>query len=120
MNVPADLSAVSVLFTPCGVPTRNVPTLVPPAQEISFHIFSEVRYRGPAGTVIVLVARPSPAAARPGLNLGNPAGRLPSGARLYALNGDVRWLDHGRIVSVSGDVSLSRLKRLAADVVIRS
>lgn len=117
-RMPGDLSKVSVLFPPCGIPTRLVPSVVPPSQEISFRIFGEVRYRGPAGSVIVLAIKPSPAAARPGLNLGSPAGTLPNGTRLYTLTQDVRWLDHGLVVDVWGDVPLSRLRELASQVVV--
>lgn len=110
--------SVSALFTPCGEPKRTARSSIPPADRISFRIESEVRYRGHAGSVIILVAKPSKAALRPGLDLGNRAGTLCNGARLFAIPGDVRWLHHGLIISVSGNVPIETLKRLAANIVV--
>lgn len=141
-QVPANLShSVRVTFTPCSVTKRPVPTprgQVPASHEVAFRILSQVLYRGSAGTAVVLAARPTPAAARPGLNLGTPAGTLSNGTRIWDLHGsgcptesrgcspiidgwtnDVRWMDRGLIVSVSGDMSVARLKALAVDVVLR-
>lgn len=117
--VPAGFDrSVEVLFTPCGEPKRKVRSPIPPADRISFKIESEVRYSGHAGSVIILLAKPSEPALRPGLNLGNPAGTLPNGTRLFAIPGDVRWLHYGLIISVSGNVPIETLKRLTANVVV--
>lgn len=129
-QVPAILSrSVKVTLPPCMVskrPVRN-PMPLPPSKEVSFRVLSQVPYQGSAGVVVVLAARPSPAALRPGLDLGNPAGRLLGGRRVWNVHcaghgcplNDLRWMQRGLIVSISGDLSVNRLKALAADVVLR-
>lgn len=129
-HLPAGFSrSVRVTLPPCSVskrPVRN-PLPLPPSKEVGFSILSQIEYRGNAGTVVVLTARPSPAALRLRLNLGIPAGTLRNGRRVWNLRcagsscpwNDVRWMQSGLIVSVSGDLSVDRLKALAADVVLR-
>jgi hypothetical protein len=128
-HVPPGLArTIAVTLPPCVSkrPVRTPAGLPPPSERISFLVLSQVRYRGPEGTVVVLTAQPSPAALRPGLYLGNRVGRLPDGSTLFDLpcqgdcpRHDVRWLRKGLIISVSGDVPLGRLRALASDVVVR-
>lgn len=122
--------SVRVTFTPCNVPKRLV-RLPPESHQVGFRILSQVQYQGSAGTVVVLGARPTPAAARPGLNLGNPVGALPDGTRVWDLNcasgtlggapctNDLRWMHGKLIISVTGDLSVNRLKKLAVHVVLK-
>lgn len=139
-RVPTTLSrSQRVTFTPCNPSRRRsrIPSGQPPASEqVGFHILSEVQYRGSMGAVVIVTARPTPAAARPGLDLGAPAGTLPDGARVWGIlcsrlcrrlhaathtpwTNDLRWVSRGLIIDVSGALSTNRLKMLAADVVVK-
>jgi hypothetical protein len=133
-RMPAGFSAsLRVTFPPCAAPRRTPTGLPPPSEEIGFAILSQIEYRGTRGTLVVVEARPSPAAERRKLDLGTPEGKLPDGARLWTEQGDLRWLRGGLILSVSGNFTLKnprnlfvleklwakRLKALAADVVLK-
>ncbi len=121
--------SVGVAYPPCSVPLTPVPQAQPDASSvgISFHIVSVTRYMGSAGTLYVTLMQPSPTALSRGLNLGNDVvGARPDGTSIYALNGagsspsgTVHWLQNGIVVSVAGDVSISKLLSLAAGVQVK-
>ncbi len=127
-RVPSTLSqSVAATFPPCAVPRRapSVPQ-APESERISFRILTVVRYEGSEGTVFVSTVRPSPAALSQGLDLGNPAGTLPDGCPAWSIGvtgecaqNHVRWLKDGLIITVASDMSVDRLKALAADVVLK-
>jgi hypothetical protein len=98
--------------------------LKPGEEQVSWRIVSVVEYRGSEGIVLVSTVQPSPAALRPGLNLGSPLGALPDGTQTFTMiSGDfrhqIRWFKDGYIVAITSDLPLERLEGLAADVVLR-
>lgn len=121
--------SVGVAYPPCSVPLTPVSQAQPDASSvgISFHIVSVTRYMGSAGTLYVTLMQPSVTALSRGLNLGNDVvGARPDGTSIYALNGagsspsgTVHWLQNGIVVSVAGDVSISKLLSLAAGVQVK-
>ena len=128
-HVPARFGrTITVSLPPCAS-RRRERRVVPqpsPADDISFRILSEIRYAGRAGMLTVVTARPSPAALRPGLNLGSRIGALPDGNRLFNApcagdcpGNDILWLRHALIISLSGNLPLGRLHALAVDVVVK-
>ena len=130
--VPSGLAdSVSVVFTPCQPrpPShRPVPTLPPsPYAWESIRTLSVVRYQGSEGALEVITGQATAEGMRRGLYLGNPAGTLADGSRAFDLvcsggcahRDNIRWLKDGLIVSISGDMSVDRLKEIAANVTLK-
>lgn len=89
----------------------------------SYQVLSVVRYSGEGGTLSISTSRPS-ASALQGLQLGNSSIQLPDGTVAWiAPSGpsgvQMRWLKQGLIVTLTGSLPSSELKRLAPDVVVR-
>jgi hypothetical protein len=125
--VPASLSRwIGTTFPPCGVPAR-VPRGLPPASKrVGIQILSVIQYRGAEGTVAIVTARATAAAARRKLVLGNRVGTLPDGSALWSIHcgrscprSDIRWLKSGLIIDMASSAPLDRLKVLAADEVVK-
>jgi len=116
-------TSVAAIFPPCMV--RPLPTgVVPPKQPANLAwenitTVSVVRYEGTNGELEVVTARATGQGMRRGLYLGNPVGTLADGSPAFTLTRDVRWLEDGLIISVSGDLPLGRLKEIAADVAVK-
>jgi hypothetical protein len=115
---------MGVAFPPFDSPKRQPDDLMRADDRVSWRIVSVVEYRGSEGIVLVSTVQPSPAALRPGLNLGSPLGTLPDGTETFTMiSGDfrhqIRWFRDGHIVAITSDLPLERLEALAADVVLR-
>ena len=129
-QVPSDLSeSAGVEYPPCPGDPSNALTTPEAPGSIIVGIPSVTRYTGSAGTVFLTVNTPSAAAVSYGLYLGDPAGSLPDGTQLYAMNaqgppGDpsnfVEWWHDGVIIIMSSpDLSNSDLEALASSVSVR-
>lgn len=114
---------IGALFPPCNVPRVQIPSdpLSP-----TMRVVTVMQYRGSDGTLDVATLRPNDAALRQGMYLGQAAGALPDGTRMYALQGRgdgmplsmLRWSERGIVIDLeSEDLPLSALKLAALDVV---
>lgn len=122
-QTPDSLSAfVGAAFPPFGRPKRAPTGLLSPEERISYRTIGLVQYRGEEGEVVIETSRPSPAALKKALMLGNPAGALPDGTLLATVAGNMlRWRTGELIIDVhdmSSRMSRERLQDLAADVVL--
>lgn len=122
-HVPESLSSfVGAAFPPFNRPKRTPTSLLSPLERISYRMMGLVQYRGEEGEVVIETSRPSPAALKKELVLGNPAGALPDGTPLATIAGNMlRWRRGELIIDVhdmSSRMSRERLQDLAADVVL--
>jgi hypothetical protein len=123
--VPEILSQfVGVAFSPFSVPKRRPHQMVPDEDRVSFRILSIVEYRGREGRLLISTVRPSPAALRPGLDLGHPVGSLSDGSPIFQMIGEggllyqVRWLKEEHVVAMTSDLPVRRLVMLAENVIL--
>jgi len=87
---------------------------------------SVIQYRGTEGTVAIVTARATPAAAHRTFVLGNRVGTLRDGSPLWGVHcgrncppSDIRWLKSGLIIDMAGKVPVDWLKVLAGSVVVK-
>jgi hypothetical protein len=130
-TVPDDLAgSVAATFPPCW-PRPPRPGVTLPRQPANLQwenitAISVVRYTGTAGQVEIDTGQATAEGMRRGLYLGNPAGTLADGTPVYdlvcsggcAYRDNLRWLQDGLIVNLSGGMSVERLKQLASRVKI--
>ncbi len=116
---PADLARELAVYFPAIAATTD-PTMV------SFQILASVRYRGNGHTVLVTTARPSAAAAQTPAVLGEHTIKLADGSTAWSMTGipsdtpnQVVFLRDNLISTVAGDLPISSLQELAAQVVIK-
>ena len=114
---PADLSQSIAV---------NLPD-VQPAQSgvVSYAILASIQYRGNGHTTLVTTARPSPAAAKQAMALGNQTIQLADGSTAWATTGmfgdapnQVVFVRSDLIITIAGDLPIDTLKDLARLVTI--
>jgi len=107
---PADLPEVEAFLPEQGQtdPTR-----------VSFAILGNIRHTGQGVRVQVATFRPSAAASRQSLLLGNTTVQLADGSAAWLYGNRVAFARDGLIIAVSGNVGTDRLLVLAASVVVR-
>ncbi|MBA3944355.1 MAG: hypothetical protein H0X37_07305 [Herpetosiphonaceae bacterium] len=95
------------------------------AGEFAFTVLSSIRYTGSGHTVLVTTARPSAAAARETLSLGNKIVQLGDGSTAYALTkmsgstpNQLAWVKGDLIITIASDLPIDTLKPLADTVII--
>lgn len=128
--VPSGLAqSVSATFPPCDVPKVAPVSQVPPSEQVSFRVLSQVQYSGSLGTLTVVTAVPSAAAISAGLDLGNRSGSLPDGTELWSMQfatdgtnfpaNHIEWFKDGHIVELASDMPLDSLEALATNIAVR-
>lgn len=124
VHIPDSLGTfLGAAFLPFGRRPRRMPANMPrPEEQIAYRMIGLVQYRGDEGEVVIQTSRPSPAALRHDLVLGNPCGQLRDGTPLFGIRGNhLRLRRDDFIIDLyadSGGITPDRLAALAEDTVL--
>ena len=110
-----------------GALSVNFPVIEQPSDdEVAYSILASIKYTGEKYTILVTTSRPSLAASFQAVRLGNQEIKLANGITAWATigaNGDfpnrVVFVQDNLIITVAGNMPISEIQKLAAQVVVK-